>query len=238
MLINSAFLYRIPTHRLYPFAIRITQWPVKLNWCKSVLNPSSVHESYLSVPNLRQLHKMYRSTTPFGDVGRFVRSSVDRGSSAFPRMLKKVDSRCAVIPTVSTYRFIMTIQEPPYVAVAQRKQAEVAAAIPAAWRLPENLIPAGMLSPAESITEGPKQYGRVNVMDIPRRCGILTSKELELTENYDVRGLVSEMAEGRLKAEEVVRGFCKASYRKGSRCTCFPRTYHEGPSSEQPLRIS
>ncbi|KAJ5091383.1 hypothetical protein NUU61_006253 [Penicillium alfredii] len=97
----------------------------------------------------------------------------------------------------------------PYVAVAQRKQSQLAATIPAEWRLPAHLIPEGMLSPAESITEGPKRYGKVNVMEIPRTCGILTPKELEITENYDVRGLIAEMTGGRLTAEEVVRGFCK-----------------------------
>lgn len=94
-------------------------------------------------------------------------------------------------------------------AVAQRKQADLAAAIPAEWRLPSHLIPSGMLSISESITVGPKNYERVGVMDIPRTCGILTPKELEITEKYDVRSLVAEMTEGRLKAEDVVRGFCK-----------------------------
>ncbi|KAJ5082714.1 hypothetical protein N7532_011757 [Penicillium argentinense] len=104
---------------------------------------------------------------------------------------------------------IMASSQPQYVAIAERKQAELAAAIPAEWQLPAHLIPAGMLSPAESITEGPKQYGRVNVMNIPRTCGILTAKELEITENYDVRGLVSAMTERKLKAEDVTRAFCK-----------------------------
>lgn len=103
----------------------------------------------------------------------------------------------------------MTSQEPRYVAAAQRKQAELAAAILAEWRLPAHVIPEGMLSIAESITVGPKSYQRVGVMDIPRTCGILTPKELEITDKYDVRGLVAEMTEGRLKAEDVVRGFCK-----------------------------
>jgi hypothetical protein len=103
----------------------------------------------------------------------------------------------------------MASQEPRYVAVAQRKQAELAAAIPAEWRLPAHVIPDGMLSISDSITVGPKHYQRVGVMDIPRTCGILTPKELEITEKYDVRGLVAEMAEGRLKAQDVVRGFCK-----------------------------
>jgi hypothetical protein len=108
----------------------------------------------------------------------------------------------------------MASQEPAYVAIAQRKQAALAAAIPVEWRLPAHLIPAGMLSPAESITEGPKLYGRVNVMEIPRTCGILTAKELEITEKYDVRGLVAAMTGGKLKAEEVIRGFCKVSTTK------------------------
>jgi hypothetical protein len=103
----------------------------------------------------------------------------------------------------------MASQEPRYVTVAQRKQAELAAAIPSEWRLPAHLIPEGMLSISESITVGPKSYQRVGVMDIPRTCGLLTSKELEITEKYDVRGLVAEMAQSRLKAEDVVRGFCK-----------------------------
>jgi hypothetical protein len=54
-------------------------------------------------------------------------------------------------------------------------------------------------------------------MDIPRTCGLLSAKELDITENYDIRGLVAEMAEARLKAEDVVRGFCKVCH---ATCTC------------------
>ena len=98
--------------------------------------------------------------------------------------------------------------EPPYLAIAQRKQAQLNAAIPAEWRLPANMIPAGMLSPVESITNV-KQYQKVNVMDIPRKCGLLSRKELEITENWDVRGLLTQMADRKLSAEEVARAFCK-----------------------------
>ena len=110
---------------------------------------------------------------------------------------------------VPHYLSTMASQEPRYKSVSQRKQAELSAAIPAEWRLPADAIPEGMLSISESITVGPKSYQRVRVMDIPRTCGILTPKELEITDKYDVRGLVAEMTEGRLKAEDVVRGFCK-----------------------------
>ncbi|KGO75601.1 Amidase [Penicillium italicum] len=122
----------------------------------------------------------------------------------------------------------MVSQEPRYVAVAQRKQAELAAAIPAEWWLPAHLIPEGMLSISESITVGPKSYQRVGVMDIPRTRGLLTSKELEITEKYDVRGLVGEMTEGRLKAEDVVGGFCKraAIAHQLTRCLTEPLFDH------------
>ncbi|KAJ5285119.1 hypothetical protein N7524_000425 [Penicillium chrysogenum] len=118
----------------------------------------------------------------------------------------------------------MASQEPRYVAVAQRKQAQLAAAIPSEWRLPAHIIPEGMLSISESITIGPRSYQRVGVMDIPRTCGLLTSKELEITEKYDVRGLVAEMAQSRLKAEDVVRGFCKraAIAQQLTRCLTEP----------------
>lgn len=106
----------------------------------------------------------------------------------------------------------MATEVPPYVTIALRKQAEQARAIPAEWRLPAHFIPEGMLSPAESITDGPQRYGKVNMMDIPRTCGLLTPRDLEITEKYDVRGLVAEMTQGRLKAEEVVRGFCKVGW--------------------------
>jgi hypothetical protein len=102
--------------------------------------------------------------------------------------------------------------QPRYIAIAQRKQAELAAAIPTEWQLPAHLVPEGMLSISESITVGPKKYQRVSVLDIPRTCGLLTPQELSITEQYDVRELVAEMIEGRLKAEDVVRGFCKVCF--------------------------
>lgn len=124
----------------------------------------------------------------------------------------------------------MASQQPRYVAIAQRKQAELAAAIPDEWQLPDDLIPEGMLSPAESITEGPKRYEQVNVMDIPR--GFLGPKELEITEKYDVRGLVTEMTERRLTAEKVVRAFCLV--RLSRKALNFPLKSTDATCRERP----
>lgn len=124
--------------------------------------------------------------------------------------------------------------QPRYIAIAQRKQAELAAAIPPEWRLPAHAIPEGMLSVAESITEGPKKYERVGVMGIPRTCGLLSAKELDITENYGIRGLVAEMSEGRFKVEDVVRGFCKVCHLQSPG---FPPSANDY-DREQPSLIS
>jgi hypothetical protein len=140
------------------------------------------------------------------------KSLSSRGFFSAPPAAEQHQTNFFFLPFIFHLSSTMPASEPPaYVGVAQRKQAQLSASIPAEWRLPAHLIPAGMLSPAESITDGPKKYGRVNVMEIPRTCGILSSQELNITEKYDVRGLVAEMTEGRLKAEEVVQGFCKVS---------------------------
>ncbi|KAB8079521.1 alpha-glucosidase [Aspergillus leporis] len=97
---------------------------------------------------------------------------------------------------------------PSYPAIAQRKQAHLDSQIPPEWKLPASLIPPGMLSLEDSITE-PKQYQRVNVMSIPKLSGLLTSKELEITENWDIRGLLRVIAEKKFTAEDVVKAFCK-----------------------------
>ncbi|GAQ10507.1 putative amidase C550.07 [Aspergillus lentulus] len=109
---------------------------------------------------------------------------------------------------VAYTNYINCMTKMAYAAISQRKLAETDAKIPSEWRLSESQIPPGMLSPAESITNV-KQYGRVNVMDIPRTCGLLSARELEITEQYDVRGLLRAMTDKRLTAEEVTTAFCK-----------------------------
>lgn len=100
-------------------------------------------------------------------------------------------------------------EEPAYKAIAQRKQAYLNLEIPKEWRLSPWDIPPGMLSPMESITGAAKYNIPVNVMDIPKICGLLTMEELKITEDWDVNGLLSEIKEGKLKTEDVVRAFCK-----------------------------
>ncbi|KAF4153779.1 hypothetical protein CNMCM6936_009559 [Aspergillus lentulus] len=80
-----------------------------------------------------------------------------------------------------------------------------------------------MLSPPIAVTRS-QAYPRENVMDIPRRSGLLTPKELSITENWDVRGLLAQMRQGTLSAEDVVRAFSKraAIAHQVTRCLTEP----------------
>ena len=77
--------------------------------------------------------------------------------------------------------------------IATRKQKERASRIPEQWLLSPNNI----------------DHNRLNVLSVPRESGILTEKELKITEQYDATGLVAELASGRLKSVDVVTAFCK-----------------------------
>lgn len=76
-----------------------------------------------------------------------------------------------------------------------KKQAEVSSQIPSAWRLPAEYT---------DISETTNK----NVLDIPRRCGILSQKQLDITENYDATSLLQKMHRRELSAYEVTEAFC------------------------------
>lgn len=69
----------------------------------------------------------------------------------------------------------------------------LAKSIPKQW-----LAPADKLPPADQL----------NVEDFPRKSGMLTEKELTITE-MSATQLVAEMGQGKLTAEEVVIAFLK-----------------------------
>ncbi|KAL3472017.1 amidase signature domain-containing protein [Aspergillus californicus] len=94
-----------------------------------------------------------------------------------------------------------------YISIAQRKQDQLWERIPLQWRLSPTLIPPGMLTPADSVNN--VQYDRVNVMDIPRSCGLLSYKEIGITENWDIEGLLGQIHSQNLTAKEVIEAFCK-----------------------------
>ncbi|KAL9621681.1 MAG: hypothetical protein Q9160_003934 [Pyrenula sp. 1 TL-2023] len=89
----------------------------------------------------------------------------------------------------------MSNQPAPWVDIAQRKCAQQATLIPAEWKLPMT-----------ALSNLPS-----NVMDIPAKSGILTDREVEITEGkrWDGRALVAAIKKGELGVEEVTTAFCK-----------------------------
>jgi hypothetical protein len=105
-----------------------------------------------------------------------------------------------------------------YSAIAQHKQAQLWERIPQEWRLSASQIPPGMHSPAESVNN--VQYDRINVLGIPRSCGLLSTKELDITESWDVKGLLGQIHSQKLTSEEVIGAFCKVSLKRISLPGC------------------
>lgn len=86
----------------------------------------------------------------------------------------------------------MSQAEVAWQSIARRKQQEQINAIPENWILKNH--------PAAN---------RNNVLAVPRECGILSAREIEITEKYDATALVQELAVNRLKSVDVVTAFCK-----------------------------
>lgn len=81
--------------------------------------------------------------------------------------------------------------------IAARKQKQRAERIPKAWLLPTS---------HSSHSSGASSD---DVSSVPRKCGLLTTEEIRITETYDATALVAELAAGRLKSVDVVTAFCK-----------------------------
>lgn len=87
-------------------------------------------------------------------------------------------------------------------AKASARRAQRDSALPAEWKLPSAIWDSLKL-PLES------NKNNLIELDIVRKSGILTQKELEITENFDVDALLNLLATGKLSALEVTIAFSK-----------------------------
>lgn len=83
---------------------------------------------------------------------------------------------------------------PNWKALCADKRARQLAQIPKEW-----LLPASKLPPAEQL----------DVSSVPHDCGMLTARELEITETDDVAVLLAKLASAEWSAVEVVTAFYK-----------------------------
>jgi amidase len=81
--------------------------------------------------------------------------------------------------------------------IVSKKRAETEKQLPEEWRLPTSILN----------TINPKS--ETSVLDVPAKCGLLSSKELEITEKYDAVDLIQEMSCKELSSLKVITAFCK-----------------------------
>lgn len=81
--------------------------------------------------------------------------------------------------------------------LAARKRKQVDSQIPTAWRLDGALL--------ASVLES----GKLLEADIPRRSGILSEQEIEITEQYSAEQLLRRLAQGGVTSLAVTTAFCK-----------------------------
>lgn len=120
--------------------------------------------------------------------------------------------RDSVSSTNSLYsyaKFSMT-PEPLWKPIARRKQAERASRIPKEWRL------SSLPSP-----------NTLDVRSVPRASGILSSKELDITENCDATSLAQAIRSGSLPAEQVAIAFCKRAAIAQQVCNCLTEIFFD-----------
>ena len=79
----------------------------------------------------------------------------------------------------------------------EQKRAEVGKALPQEWRLPSSIL--------DTISA----TADISVLDVPAKCGLLTKRELDITENHDAVDLIAKMAAKELSSFEVTQAFCK-----------------------------
>ncbi|KAF7115465.1 hypothetical protein CNMCM5793_002423 [Aspergillus hiratsukae] len=96
---------------------------------------------------------------------------------------------------------------------AQLKQSEAASKIPPEWRLSSDILNA---ISSES-----------NVLDIPAKCGILSAREIDITEKYDATDLLQKLASGELTAVEVTTAFCKRAAIAQQLTFCLTETFFD-----------
>ncbi|KAJ5323228.1 hypothetical protein N7476_001828 [Penicillium atrosanguineum] len=93
---------------------------------------------------------------------------------------------------------------------AERKRSEVAAKIPDQWIIPQSVLKKGY-----------------STFEIPQRSGILTDREIEITELHDATDLVRKLAYGEYKSVEVTTAFAKRAAIAQQLTCCLTEIFFE-----------
>lgn len=99
-------------------------------------------------------------------------------------------------------------------AKAAAKRAAEHTKIPSEWRLPHEFLIG-------------HEYANISVMDIPAQCGILTTQDIGITENFSAVSLAQAVKSGAITASAVALAFCKRAAIAQQLTNCLTETFFE-----------
>ncbi|KAK7991182.1 hypothetical protein PG990_015462 [Apiospora arundinis] len=105
---------------------------------------------------------------------------------------------------------------------AAKKRISCQKAIPTAWTLPKSI-----LESLPEISGFPTTRLNLVARDIPRSSGILTERELEITESHSASSLLSGLAAGTFTSVEVTLAFSKRAAIAQQLTNCLTETFFE-----------
>ncbi|KAF3008209.1 hypothetical protein E8E14_008959 [Neopestalotiopsis sp. 37M] len=94
------------------------------------------------------------------------------------------------------------------------------AAIPKAWIIPESKIP-------QLVGAGTSNEGSLITLKVAQESGLLSPRELEITEKYTASDLVQRIATGELSSEDVTVAFCKRAAVAQQLTSCLTEIFFE-----------
>ncbi|KAK7534080.1 fatty-acid amide hydrolase [Phyllosticta citribraziliensis] len=100
-----------------------------------------------------------------------------------------------------------------------RKRATLSSQIPAAWQLSPSFI--------EAINASATEPTQLIAGDVVRKSGVLSERELALTEGATASALVEKMSKGEISSEEVVTAYCKRACVAGQLTNCLTETLYD-----------
>lgn len=100
----------------------------------------------------------------------------------------------------------------------ERKRQERIDRTPKEWILEEQYL--------ASLNCGPTKSTNILQLDVPRKSGILTEKEVEITESYTAVELVEKLREGSFTAVEVTTAFCKRAAIAQQLVSCLTEVFY------------
>lgn len=104
--------------------------------------------------------------------------------------------------------------------IVAEKQRAAKKLVPSAWLLPD-AIWQDLTLPLEGNST------RLIEKEIPRRSGLLTKRELEITEEYNAARLLTALAKGVFSSLEVTKAFCKRAAIAQQLTNCLTETFYD-----------